>query len=252
MVDKGEVIGIIGCNGAGKSTFLKTIRGLLPRQSGEIKYFGKNIDDYKEKEIAKLVAYLQQDVNIGFGYKGKDIVLAGRYPYLEWWQNESKADNELALACMDYTGTMGLADKPVNEISGGQKQRVLLAKVLAQQTPIMFLDEPTTGLDMVYQEEIFRFIKELSQMGKTIIMIVHELNLAAKYCTRIFLLGEEKILADGSPQEVFTEELLSRAYKTAVQVDENENTGTMEITVKPNINDRDKGRKLLNKICHMS
>ena len=122
---------------------------------------------------------MQQSVEVGFGYTGKDIVLAGRYPYMKWWKGESIADEELALKCMEYTGTRELAERPVNEVSGGQKQRILLAKVLAQQTPILFLDEPTTGLDMVYQEEIFRFSKSLTEMGKTILMVVHELNLAA-------------------------------------------------------------------------
>lgn len=165
-INKGEIVGIIGCNGAGKSTLLKTIRGLLSKQSGDILYFGRNLESFAEKELAREVAYLQQSVEVGFGYTGKDIVLAGRYPYMKWWKGESIADEELALKCMEYTGTRELAERPVNEVSGGQKQRILLAKVLAQQTPILFLDEPTTGLDMVYQEEIFRFSKSLTEMGK--------------------------------------------------------------------------------------
>lgn len=165
-IKQGEIVGIIGCNGAGKSTFLKTIRGLLPKKSGEVLYFGKPLEEYDDKELACRVAYLQQHVEVGFGYTGRDIVLAGRYPYMKWWEKESGEDEMLALDCMAYTGTLDLADRPVTEVSGGQKQRILLAKVLAQQTPILFLDEPTTGLDMVYQEEIFRFAKELAQMGK--------------------------------------------------------------------------------------
>ena len=204
-IGKGEIVGIIGCNGAGKSTLLKTIRGLLPKQGGRISYFGKPLEEYQDKELATKIAYLQQHVELGFGYTGKDIVMAGRYPYMKWWERESDADERLALACMEYTGTADLADRPVNEVSGGQKQRILIAKVLAQQTPIIFLDEPTTGLDMVYQEEIFRFAKALAAQGKTVLMVVHELNLASKYCSRILLLGEGTLLADGTPQEVFTE-----------------------------------------------
>ena len=215
---KGEVVGIIGCNGAGKSTLLKTIRGFLPKQKGSISFFGKELEKYEEKELAMKLAYLQQHVEVGFGYTGKDIVMAGRYPYMKWWERERKEDEELALACMAYTGTANLADRPVTEVSGGQKQRILIAKVLAQQTPLIFLDEPTTGLDMVYQEEIFRFAQALGQMGKTVLMVVHELNLAAKYCERILLLGERTLLADGAPDAVFTEDLLSRAYKTDICV----------------------------------
>ena len=194
-VHTGELVGIIGRNGAGKSTLLKTIRGLLPAKSGKILYFGQPLASYGEKELARRVAYLQQNVETGFGYTGLDIVLTGRYPYMKWWESETDEDKSLARDCMSYTGTLDLAERPVTEVSGGQKQRILLAKVLAQQTPVLFLDEPTTGLDMVYREEIFRFARELANMGKTILMVIHELDLAAAYCSRIFLLGEGKLLA---------------------------------------------------------
>ena len=246
---KGEMVGIIGCNGAGKSTLLKTIRGLLPKQRGEVLYMGKPLEDYEEKELATKVAYLQQHVEVGFGYTGKDIVMAGRYPYMKWWQRESKEDERLALDCMAYTGTADLADRPVTEVSGGQKQRILIAKVLAQQTPIIFLDEPTTGLDMVYQEEIFRFAKALAAMGKTVLMVVHELNLAAKYCQRILLLGEGSLLADGKPEEVFTEALLSRAYSADVKVERNPLTQNLEISTRVSQSTMNKEAALLAKIC---
>ena len=249
-IQTGEIVGIIGRNGAGKSTLLKTIRGILPKHSGEVLFFNKKLEDYHEKELACKVAYLQQHVEVGFGYTGQDIVLAGRYPYMKWYESESEADKQLALDCMDYTGTLELADTPVTEVSGGQKQRILLAKVLAQQTPILFLDEPTTGLDMVYQEEIFRFAKELAQMGKTILMVVHELNFAAMYCSRILLLGEGKLLADAAPEEAFTEELLSRAYDADIQVTRNPLNNNLEITTKVNAKEKAKEKTLLQKICN--
>lgn len=248
-IKQGEIVGIIGCNGAGKSTFLKTIRGLLPKKNGDVLYFGKSLEEYDDKELACCVAYLQQHVEVGFGYTGRDIVLAGRYPYMKWWEKESGDDEKLALDCMAYTGTLDLADRPVTEVSGGQKQRILLAKVLAQQTPILFLDEPTTGLDMVYQEEIFRFAKELAQMGKTVLMVVHELNFAAKYCTRILLLGEGRLLADAPPAEAFTEELLSRAYKADISVVKNPVSGSLEISTKPKREGVAEEKSLLKRIC---
>ena len=249
-INKGEIVGIIGCNGAGKSTLLKTIRGLLPKQSGEILYFGRKLESFSEKELAREVAYLQQNVEVGFGYTGKDIVLAGRYPYMKWWKGESISDEELALKCMEYTGTKELAERPVNEVSGGQKKRILLAKVLAQQTPILFLDEPTTGLDMVYQEEIFRFSKALAKMGKTILMVVHELNLAAKYCSRIILLGEGTVIADGRPDNVFTEKILSKAYNAPVRVIRSHNTNEIiEISTKEDNGRCQRDKELLELIC---
>ena len=174
----------------------------------------------------------------------------GRYPYMKWWKGESIADEELALKCMEYTGTRELAERPVNEVSGGQKQRILLAKVLAQQTPILFLDEPTTGLDMVYQEEIFRFSKSLTEMGKTILMVVHELNLAAKYCSRIILLGDGTVIADGKPDDVFTETVLSKAYHAPVRVIRSHNTNEIiEISTKEDSSRYQRDRELLELIC---
>ena len=248
-IGKGEIVGIIGCNGAGKSTLLKTIRGLLPKQGGSVSYFGKPLEEYQDKELATKIAYLQQHVELGFGYTGKDIVMAGRYPYMKWWERESEADEKLALACMAYTGTADLADRPINEVSGGQKQRILIAKVLAQQTPIIFLDEPTTGLDMVYQEEIFRFAKALAGQGKTVLMVVHELNLASKYCSRILLLGEGTLLADGAPLEVFTEELLSRAYKADICVERDEVNHNLHITTRMSQEAQIREAALLKRIC---
>ena len=248
-VRTGELIGIIGRNGAGKSTLLKTIRGLLPAKAGQVLYFGKPLASYGEKELARRVAYLQQNVETGFGYTGLDIVLTGRYPYMKWWESEKDEDKELARDCMSYTGTLDLAERPVTEVSGGQKQRILLAKVLAQQTPVLFLDEPTTGLDMVYREEIFRLARELANMGKTILMVVHELDLAAAYCSRIFLLGEGKLLADETPEQVFTETLLSRAYEADISVEQNPKNGRLEITTKENPEAKKKELNLLQKIC---
>ena len=248
-IGTGELVGIIGRNGAGKSTLLKTIRGLLPALRGQVLYFGKPMESYGEKELARRVAYLQQNVETGFGYTGLDIVLTGRYPYLKWWECEKDEDKALARNCMSYTGTLDLADRPVTEVSGGQKQRILLAKVLAQQTPLLFLDEPATGLDMVYREEIFRFARELANMGKTILMVVHELDLAAAYCSRIFLLGEGKLLADGRPEQVFTESLLSSAYEADVAVVKNPNNGRLEITTRENSQARKEEMDLLRKIC---
>lgn len=248
-IAKGEMVGIIGCNGAGKSTLLKTIRGIIPKVKGDILYFGKPLEAYKEKDLATKVAYLQQNMETSFGYTCLDIVLAGRYPYMKWYEGENEKDKQLARDCLAYTGTLDLAERSIKMISGGQRQRVLLAKILAQQTPIMFLDEPTTGLDMVYQEEIFRFAKALSEMGKTVLMVVHELNLAAKYCSRVLLIGEGTLLADGTPQEVLTEALLSKAYHADVVVNKNPQTGALDISTREDAQKQKNALELLQRIC---
>ena len=200
-INKGEIVGIIGCNGAGKSTLLKTIRGLLSKQSGDILYFGRNLESFAEKELAREVAYLQQSVEVGFGYTGKDIVLAGRYPYMKWWKGESIADEELALKCMEYTGTRELAERPVNEVSGGQKQRILLAKVLAQQTPILFLDEPTSGADPKARKIFWQIIEDLIKQNITVIVTTHFME-EAELCHKIGFLHAGKLLIEDTPLNI--------------------------------------------------
>ena len=220
-VGTGEIVGLIGPNGAGKSTLLKTLRGILPLLSGSAALMGVDIETLPAKEFARRVAYLQQHVEMTFAYTARDVVLSGRYPYLSWWSQEKAEDLAIAEACMAYTGVSELADKPLHAMSGGQRQRVLLAKVLAQQTPVLFLDEPATGLDLIYQEEIFRFCRELSAAGKTVLLVAHELSLAARFCSRLLLIAHGTLLADGVPASVLTDELLTRAYGAPVRVVEN-------------------------------
>lgn len=217
-VNSGDLIGIIGPNGAGKSTLLKTIMGILPQIAGAIKIKDKDLSAYNNRDFARTVAYLQQNVNINFGYTAGEIVLAGRYPYKKWWQQDNLQDEKLAEQCLRYTGTEDLKNIPLNRVSGGQRQRVLLAKVLAQQTPILLLDEPTTGLDIVYQEEIFRFAQDICAMGKTVLTVVHDLPLAARFCKRLWLLGDGVLLADDEPEKVLQGGLLSRAYGAPLKV----------------------------------
>ena len=209
----GEFIGIIGPNGAGKSTFLKAIRKLIPRSSGTVSLNDVSEDSLSEKDIARTIAFMQQDFHISFGYTCKEIVLSARYPYLKWWQKEKKEDKAIAEKWMTYTGTAAFADKPIQALSGGEKQRVMLAKVLAQETPLLFLDEPTAALDLLYQEEIFRLCKELSEQGKTIIMICHDLMMAAQWCSRLVMVSHHHFLADGKPEEVLTEAHLKEAFR---------------------------------------
>lgn len=246
-VGEGEIVGLIGPNGAGKSTLLKTLRGILPMLSGSAALMGDDINTLDAKEFARRAAYLQQRVEMTFDYTARDIVLAGRYPYLSWWSQEREHDLAIAEACMAYTGVSDLADNPLHAMSGGQRQRVLLAKVLAQQTPVLFLDEPATGLDIIYQEEIFRFCRELSAAGKTVLLVAHELSLAARFCSRLLLIGRGTLLADGVPKDVLTDGLLSQAYGAPVRVVENPLTRHAEVyTEPPPIGEREK--HLLNVI----
>ncbi len=229
QIAEGDFVGIIGKNGAGKSTLLKSLRGFLPLTSGSVELLGQNVAALNQRQLARSIAYLQQQVELTFDYTVRDVVMAGRYPYKKWWQQQSEEDKLIADACMKYTDVLDMAERPIRALSGGQRQRVLLAKVLAQQTPVLFLDEPAAGLDLFYQEEIFRFCRELSHRGRTVIMVVHELNLAARYCNRLMLIREGQILADDTPANVLTDKLLSQGYGTAIRSTTNKETGHADI-----------------------
>ena len=228
-IQAGDFVGIIGKNGAGKSTLLKSMRGFLPFDKGEILLADRRVQDYSQRELARKIAYLQQQVELTFDYTVRDMVMAGRYPYKNWWQQQGDEDDRIIEACMKYTDVLDMAERPIRALSGGQRQRVLLAKVLAQQTPVLFLDEPAAGLDLFYQEQIFRFCRELSARGKTVVMVVHELNLADRYCSRLMLLKQGNVLADAAPQQVLTDELLSAGYGTAIHARRNLETGHADI-----------------------
>lgn len=228
-IQAGDFVGIIGKNGAGKSTLLKSMRGFLPLDKGEILLANRRVQDYSQRELARKIAYLQQQVELTFDYTVRDMVMAGRYPYKKWWQQQGDKDGHIIEACMKYTDVLDMAERPIRALSGGQRQRVLLAKVLAQQTPVLFLDEPAAGLDLFYQEQIFRFCRELSSRGKTVVMVVHELSLADRYCSRLMLLKQGNVLADAAPQQVLTDELLSAGYGTAIHARRNLETGHADI-----------------------
>lgn len=228
-VRPGEFIGIIGPNGAGKTTLLRSLRGLCPVISGSITVKGQSVTSMTDKQLARMIAYMQQDVNISFGFTALEVVLAGRYPYLEWWQNESEEDYELARKYMKFTGVEKLADKSVQQVSGGERQRILLAKVLAQETPLILLDEPTANLDLVYQEEIFRYCQTLCRQGKAALLVAHDIKLAAKFCSRLILIADTQIVADGEPAQVITVDNLRKSYGLHSAVFTNEVTGHLDI-----------------------
>ncbi|HML87826.1 MAG TPA: ABC transporter ATP-binding protein [Methylomusa anaerophila] len=228
-VRPGEFVGIIGPNGAGKSTLLRGLRGLTPMAAGKVKVLEQPIRNLGDKQMARVAAYMQQEVNVGFGFTALEVVLAGRYPYLKWWQNERGEDYRIAHKYMAFTGVEQLADRPVQQVSGGERQRILLAKVLTQETPLIFLDEPTASLDLLYQEEIFRYCQVMCRQGKTVLIIAHDIKLAAKFCSRLILLAGGAIVADGTPAEVITVENLEKAYGLHSAVFINKVTGNLDI-----------------------
>lgn len=226
-ISKGEFAGLIGPNGAGKTTLLKCLNG-IHCGSGRIEINGQGIENLSSREIARRVALMHQDTVIGFPFPAIDIVLSGRYPYLSRVRGERAEDYAIARKYMDYTDTLKLEDRPITQISGGERQRVFFARTLAQETGIILLDEPAAGLDIAHEEQIFKYSGGLCADGKTVIAAVHDLKLAARYCSRLILLKEGRIVADGAPEEVLTSGNLSRTYGVNALVYRNRITGQMD------------------------
>ena len=197
---------------------LKTLRGLYPASGGQVLWDGKSIASMSDKDIAHHVAYMQQSVNVSFDYEAFDIVMTARYPYLKWWQQEGPEDKAIVEKAMKEVGVYHLRHRSVKNLSGGERQRVFLAKALAQQTEVLLLDEPTAALDLVCADYIFHEGRRLCDEGKTILIVVHDLELAAKYCTKLVLVSDGHIVDVGTPREVLTAENLRNAFHLSAAV----------------------------------
>lgn len=228
--DAGEFIGLIGPNGAGKTTLLKCING-INAASGKIELEGEELDRLSSKATARKVSLMHQNTTVTFPFPALDIVLTGRYPHLKRTRGESSEDYEIARKYMDYTDTLKFEKKPITQISGGERQRVLFAKVLAQETGLILLDEPTASLDIAHEEQIFKYSAELCLKGRTVIAAVHDLKVAANYCTRLVLMKDGRIISDGLPEEVLTADNLSKAFDVNALVYRNKVSGQLDFFI---------------------
>ncbi len=216
---EGEMLGLIGPNGSGKTTLLKAISRLLSPRSGEIRLNGKNIAKIPRKELAKLLAVVPQNPSLPETLTAFELVLMGRNPHLGFLRYESRKDMEIAYKAMELTQTDFLASRRVGELSGGEKQRLIIARALTQEPKSLLLDEPTAHLDINHQVEILNLVKSLCTCkGLTVIAALHDLNLAAQYCDRLFLLGNCRIYAEGTPEEVITPQNIKEVYGAEVLV----------------------------------
>jgi len=219
---EGEFLGIIGPNGSGKTTLLRSITGLLKYWEGEVLYNGRNISKIPLREFAQNVAVLPQILNINFSFTVQQLVLMGRYPYLKKFQSISKKDLDIAKNSMSLTDISHLTERRVGELSGGEWQRVLIAQALTQEPKLLLLDEPTTHLDITHQIETLDLVKKLNEeKGLTIVVVLHDLNLASEYCEKIIMLENGEIYIEGTPEEVLTYKNIEEVYKTIVVVIEN-------------------------------
>ncbi len=231
-VDKGEFVGIVGPNGCGKSTLVKAASGVL-KSEGEIFIEDVNLKVLSTIQVAKKLAVVPQGFHTEFSFTVYEIISMGRTPYLGRFRAETSEDFFAIERAMKATDTFYLANRKINELSGGEKQRVIIAQAIAQEPKILILDEPTSHLDINYQLEIMELVKKLNIEGLIVIVVIHDLNLAAVYCERLVILKDGMILDDGPIDEVLTTENISKAFGVDVLVHRNPLTGKRYVTSIP-------------------
>lgn len=210
---------IIGANACGKSTLLKTLSRLIQPVSGEIVLGEKKLTDIPPKQLARVLGLLPQSPVAPEGITVADLVGRGRFPYQSFFKGLGKKDYEAVEEALEIMGITNLANHSVDQLSGGQRQRVWIAMALAQQTDILLLDEPTTFLDISYQVEILDLLTDLNRnRGTTIVMVLHDINLSARYADYLFALRKGKLIAEGTPSDIVTEELIKQVFDLDCQV----------------------------------
>ncbi|WP_148324862.1 ABC transporter ATP-binding protein [Paraclostridium bifermentans] len=214
-VDNKEVVGIIGPNGSGKSTFLKCIYRVLKPSDGAILLDKVDIKDMTVKESSKRLAVLSQHNNYNFDFTVKDIVLMGRSPHKRFMERDNKEDYAIVNDALKKVEMLEFKDRCFQSLSGGEQQRVILARALAQQPQCLILDEPTNHLDIKYQLQLMRIVKNLNI---EVIAAIHDLNIAAMYCDKIYVLKDGEIIKYGNPKEVLTQKLIKEVYEVDAEV----------------------------------
>jgi iron complex transport system ATP-binding protein len=218
-VVEGTVTAVIGPNGCGKSTLLRSLARLLKPTAGHVYLDGKQIDSLPTREVAKVLGVLPQTPSAPEGLTVSDLVARGRHPHQAWYRQWSADDEDAVAQALEWTGIGDLADRPVDELSGGQRQRAWISMALAQGTDLLLLDEPTTYLDLAHQVEVLELVSRLNaELGRTVVMVLHDLNLAARYSSRLVAMRAGKIVSQGEPSDVMTQELLADVFHLDARV----------------------------------
>ena len=225
-VYEGEFVALLGPNGCGKSTLLRVLSGVLRSRSGSVSLDGRNLTDWTATERAQRVGFVPQSETAAFDFSVRDMVLMGRYPHRQRLKSETARDYEIVAQALEDADISPLADRPVTELSGGEHRRVLLARALAQQTPLLLLDEPTAHLDITHQAELMLLTRRLmTERGIGVMAALHDLNQAAEYCDRLILMRSGEIVAEGTPELVLTAANLSAVYNADAEIGVNPATG---------------------------
>ena len=218
----GEALGILGPNGSGKSTLLKLMSGTLRPKKGDVILKDRNMSSYSRAGVAREIAMVAQENHFQFSFSVLEVVLMGRFAYLNNTQFEGKHDLEIVENALNSTHALDLSKRPIHELSGGEKQRVLLARALAQEPSVILLDEVTSFLDLRYKKEIFDLVSSLTRdKGVGVVMVSHDIDLVARYCDRVVLIKGRNIYSSGVPVEVITDKAIEFVYECPVIVDSN-------------------------------
>lgn len=217
-LDAGEFVCILGANGCGKTTTLKSLMGLLPLQGGQVLVEGRSLGDMDARARARCFAYIPQAHTPPFPFRVADVVMMGRTPYVSSYARQTAYDKAVACKAMELLGITELADRTYTELSGGQQQLVLIARALAQQTSILVMDEPTAALDFGNQQLVLSRMRMLSQMGKTVIMVTHDPDHALFCASRVIVMDDGLVIQDGTPRQCITTEMLDHIYHTSAKV----------------------------------
>ncbi len=213
--ETGKFTGIIGPNGSGKSTLLRCIYRTLAPDGGAVYLDGRELSRYPVRESAKRIAVVAQHNYYNFDFSVREVVLMGRAPYKRALDRDGPADYRIVEEALERVGMSGFADRSFSTLSGGEQQRIILARALAQQTPCLILDEPTNHLDIKYQLQLLDIVKSL---GCTVISALHDLNLAAMYCDRLYVMKDGRIVASGAPQEILTAGFIREIYEVDAEL----------------------------------
>lgn len=210
-----ELVGIIGPNGSGKSTLLKCLYRVLKPTGGAVYLDGKALNGYRYKESAQQIAVVAQHNYYNFEFSVQDVVMMGRAPYKRALERDNAKDYRFVTEALEMVGMAAFAKRSFSTLSGGEQQRVILARALAQQTPCLILDEPTNHLDIKYQLELMDIVKSLN---RTVVSAIHDLNIAAMYCDRLYTMKGGRIVGSGSPRELLTEDFIRSVYEVNAKV----------------------------------
>lgn len=232
-IHSGGFVGLLGPNGSGKTTLLHTVSGVVSPSEGTVHIDGDDLRTLSARERAKRMAAVPQRPESAAEFRVRHIVAMGRYPHTSFWSGTGPDDEAAVEEAMRLTGTLSFADRLAGELSGGELQRVFLARALAQRANLLLLDEATAGLDAARKIEFFECLRRRNADGVTILAAVHDLNLAALYCTRLVFLKHGRILCDGPTHEVFTEATLTEVYETPFRIVPHPVTGVPQACLVP-------------------